>query len=491
MDQPINYQLDVQTPFQAALAGYQGGAAIRNDQQQQQQLEVQRQAQAQQQQLLSSLANNPNATGADYARVMTQIPGIAEPLQKAWAARSTEQQQSMVSDLSQWGAAIKNGAPQIATQMMNARADAMEQTAGGPTPESRAMRTNAQVVEAHPQFALGMIQAKLAAHPDGSKVATTLSALGGEKRAEDQAPFDLKKKQFDAETAEAEAKIKGAAADVAPRVEEQKLDAGTWNIANTKSQITERAQRLGLDRDKLSSETQTKLLELQQKFGELPEYVAKDVATATTDAISAQQSGARMNGLAAQIEAASADLGSGVTAKAGELWKKTFGSQNELTRLRAEFSRIVTPAAMAAYKTVASGSTSDKDIETAMVGVPKDTDSPERMAQFLRGAAKLQVYDSVLNNAKSEWLGAVRTLGKAKTDIEIDGVQVPAGTTFKNFTEQYVTKKVAEQTAASTVGGRGYMRFAAPAAAPATGGWGGVSAAPVVGVPGGGVTGAD
>lgn len=452
---PINYSIDVATPFAAALQGYQGGAAIRDDQAQQLAMHQKQQAALAQQQALTQLANNPNATGNDYGRVMTQMPALSEQLTKAWAARNADQQQSMVSDLSQWGAAIKNGAPQLAVQQMNARADAMEKAAGGPTPDSQAMRTNAQIAEAHPAFALGMIQAKLAAHPDGTKVASTLAALGKEDRDTALAPAELSIKK-------AEAGIKGAEATVAPT-------KVATDIANTQSQITDRAKRFGLDVDKLTSETQIKLQEMADKRGELPEFVAKDITSATTEALAAQQSSARMNQLAKQIEDASGELGSGVTAKTGELWKKTFGSQNELSRLRAEYSRIVTPAAMGAYKTVASGSTSDKDIETAMVGVPKDTDNPERMASFLRGAAKLQVYDSVLNNAKSEWLGAVRNLGKAKTDIDVDGVRVPAGTTFKTFADQYVAKKVAEQTAASVLPSRGYMRFATPELGGATG----------------------
>lgn len=447
---PINYSIDVATPFQAALQGYQGGAAIRDDQAHQQAIQQKQQAMQAQQQILTQLANNPNATGNDYGRVMTQMPQLSEQLTKAWAARNAEQQHSMISDLSQWGSAIKNGAPQIAVQAMNARADAMEKAAGGPTPESQAMRTNAQVAEAHPAFALGMIQAKLSAHPDGSKVATTLSALGKEDREAAIAPAEQAIKR-------AEAGIKGAEAAVAPT----KL---ATDIANVQSQVTDRAKRFGLDSDKLTTETQIKLAEIAQKNGELPEFVAKDVSAATTEAMAAQQSAARMNQLATQIEGAVGELGSGVTAKTGELLKKITGNQNEITRMRAEFSRIVTPAAMAAYKANASGSTSDKDIETAMIGVPKDTDNPERMASFLRGAAKLQIYDSVLNNAKSEWLGAVRNLGKAKNDIEIDGVRVPAGATFKTFADQYVQKKVAEQTAASVLPSRGYMRYAAPAA---------------------------
>lgn len=446
---PIDYSLNVATPFQTAMQGYQAGAAIRDDQAQQAALQQQKQASLAQQQMLSQLANNPNATGNDYGRVMTQIPALSEQLTKAWAARNADQQQSMVSDLSQWGAAIKNGAPQLAAQQMTARADAMEKAAGAPTQESQAMRTNAQLVEAHPAFGLGMIQATLAAHPDGTKVATTLATLGKEQRDEALAPAELATKT-------AESKIKGADAAVAP----VKV---TTDIANVQSQIAERAKRLGLDTDKLTSETQVKLAELAQKNGELPEDVRKDINGATTDAIAAQQSADKMNNLADRIE--KAGLNSGLDANIDETVKRLTGNQNEMTRIRSEYSRMVTPAAMAAYKKVASGSTSDKDIETAMVGVPSSSASAETMASFLRGTAKLQVYDSVIANAKSEWLGAVKSLTKASKDIEIDGVQVPAGTTFKNFVDQYVPRKVTDKTNDAVIKNSPYAQFAAPAPA--------------------------
>lgn len=446
---PIDYSLNVATPFQAAMQGYQSGAAIRDDQAQQAALQQQKQSALAQQQMLSQLANNPNATGNDYGRVMTQIPALSEQLTKAWAARNADQQQSMVSDLSQWGAAIKNGAPQIAVQQMNSRADAMEKAAGGVTPASQAMRTNAQLVEAHPAFGLGMIQATLAAHPDGTKVATTLATLGKEQRDEALAPAELATKN-------AESKIKGADAAVAP------LKVST-DIANVQSQIAERAKRLGLDTDKLTSETQVKLAELAQKNGELPEDVRKDINGATTDAIAAQQSADKMTDLAGRLEKEGG--GFGIASSASEWIKKATGNQNEMTRLRAEYNRIATPAAMAAYKKVASGSTSDKDIETAMVGVPKDNADASTMASFLRGAAKLQVYDAVIANAKSEWLGAVKSLTKSPRDIEIDGVQVPAGTTFKNFVDQYVPRKVTDKTNDAVIKNSPYAQFAAPAPA--------------------------
>jgi hypothetical protein len=442
---PIDYTQEVQTPFQSTLQGYAGAAQVRNDQQQQAAMLAQQAAAQRQQQLLTSLASNPKATADDYASVMTQIPSLSEHLGRAWSAKNTAQQQAQASDLLQWGSALKQGRPDVVVDMLNRRADAME-ASGGQTPESKALRIHAQTVEAHPEFALGQIQAMLSANPNGKDAANTLAAFGTEKRAEDVAPVDL-------ETKRAEAKIKGADATTA-------LEKNVWDIANVKSQIGDRSSRLGLDRDKLTTDTQLKLTELQQKFGELPEFVAKDVNAAATEAMAAEQSAKKMIDLADRLEKEGG--GFGALSTAGEWIKRATGNQNEMTRMRAEYNRMVTPSAMAAYKQVASGSTSDKDIETAMTGVPKDTADAATMAAYLRGVAKLQAYDAVLNNAKSEWLGAVRNLGKSKTDVEIDGVKVPAGTTFKNFSDSYLKRKVGERTSAETIAKSPYAQFAQP-----------------------------
>lgn len=450
---PIDYSLHVATPFASALAGYQAGAAIRDDQANQVALQAKQQAAQQQQQLLTGLANNPNATGADYARVMTLIPSVAEPLQKAWGALSAEQSQTHLSDLSQWSSAIKNGQPQYAVDAMNARADAMEKTQG-PTPQSQALRANAGVVAAHPQFGLGLMTAQLAAHPDGTKVATTLASLGGEDRAEAQAPADLAKKNADALKA-------GVDATVANATVPAQIEKPTLENQKTVSDITTAASRLGLDRDKLTTDTQLALQEMKLKYGQVPEYVASGINSATTEAVASDQSATKMSDLANKLDAEGG--GYGGLSTAGEWIKKVTGNQNEMTRLRSEYNRIVTPASMAAYKQVASGSTSDKDIETAMLGVPSDTADAGTMASFLRGTAKLQRYNAVLSNAKAEWLGSVQNLGKAKTDIEIDGVKVPAGMSFKQFTDAYVPRKLAEKTNDAVIKSSSYAQFAHPA----------------------------
>lgn len=443
-----NYNIDVATPFQAALQGYQAGAAIRDDQAQQAAKQAALANQKAMQQDIGMVLRDPNASPSQFAALTLKYPAMKDQFKQANDMVSADQRQNFISHGTQVYAALAQDQPDIAKQLLTQRAAAMRNS--GDQKGAAAIDTISQMIDVDPKLARNMIAFKLNGMDD--KFAQSVSTLGQEGRAEAQAPVDLATKK-------AELAIKGADAAAAP------LKVST-DIANTQSQITERAKRLGLDTDKLTTETQLKLTELKAKNGDLPEYVAKDVNAAATDAIAAQQSAAKMTSLASQIEKESASqlggMSSGVAAQQWEFLKKTMGLQNETTRLRAEYSRIVTPAAMAAYKQVAAGSTSDKDIETAMVGVPKDTDSPERMVSFLRGAAKLQVYESALNNAKSEWLGAVRTLGKAKTDTEIDGVKVPAGMSFKEFTDVYMPRKVIDTTNASVIKASPYAEFGAP-----------------------------
>ena len=268
---PINYSVDVAGPLQSAMQGYQFGAGIRDDQQKQVMQQQQMQAQLQQRQMLAQLANNPNATGADYARVMTINPALAEPLTKAWGALNAEQQATHLSELSQWGAAIKNGQPQVAHDMMVSKADAMDRQSGGASEKSQALRAAAGVVQAHPQFALGtMIIPQLAAHPDGGKVAGALAVLGKEGRDAALAPAALK-------TADAEAAIKGAEASTA--VDKNVL--GNQKTAADTAKTYEDIKTASLNRSLTSLDRQIAMADSETKRGELTvkrEQIAVELA---------------------------------------------------------------------------------------------------------------------------------------------------------------------------------------------------------------------
>lgn len=228
---PIDYTLDVQNPLQSVLQGYQAGAAIRNDQAQMRQQQLAQQQAQMRQQLLAGLAAKQNATADDYASVMTQLPDLAENLQKAWTTRNAAQQQAHANDLLQWGAAIKSGRPELAERQILERADAMEAANGGqPTPESKALRTNAQVLAQSPQFALGQIQAMLASNPNGKQAADALASFGSEQRAQELQPSAVTKAVADASTAQSTAQKTAIDAKYAEQNAVRDLEKKGWDI---------------------------------------------------------------------------------------------------------------------------------------------------------------------------------------------------------------------------------------------------------------------
>jgi hypothetical protein len=273
---PTDYNIDVQTPFQAALQGYQAGTAIRDDQIKQQQLVLAQQQQQRQQQMLQSLISNPNAGAKDYAAATLLMPQLKDNFKQAWEMKSTDQQQSGLKDISQYYAAVTSGRPDLAAQQMNARADAM-QAAGVPKNEVAALRAQAQVVQTQPELARSMMGMLLASIPGGDKVISGAATLGSEARAAEQGPADLAKKQ-------AEAGIKTAEAGVAPQ-------KSALDVANLAEDVeTKQAQRqiaaLNTQISQANSETQRGELilkrdELTQKLAEK----AKTEGSAAQDAI--------------------------------------------------------------------------------------------------------------------------------------------------------------------------------------------------------------
>jgi hypothetical protein len=435
----------VANPAQTFMQGLQMGNGIQQMDVQRQQQELALEQQKQQAQVLHNLLNKPNPTAQDYADATVAIPSLSAQFKQAHEMRNEAQQQADLQHSGQIFAALSNGQPGVASQLARDRATALRNS--GQEAAAKQAELGADMIDAHPDFARTLAGMKLSSTPGGDKVISSFASA-------QKMPDELRQTKADADLKVTQA-----------RNEPTKL---SLDLKNVQSQIDDRAKRYALDADKLTTDTQIKLQEMGQKFGEVPEYVSKEVTAAATDSIASDQSATRMLDLADKLEQAAPELGSGLTAKTSEWWKRVYGSQDELTRIRGDYARIVTPSAMSAYKKVASGSTSDKDIETAMTGVPSETADPATMASYLRGMAKLQVYDSVLSNARAEWFGSVRSLGKASKDIEVDGVKVPSGMTFKQFTDVYVPKKVAEQLGTKQtqqIQSRGYMKHAAPSGA--------------------------
>lgn len=414
---PINYTQDIATPFQSAMQGFQAGTAIQDTQFKQrarefelQQVQQQQQAaiaqQQQQREVINGLLKNPSASGDDYARAMVLVPGLEKQFKQAWEIKSKEQQQALLYDLSQWGAAIENGKPEVTSQAIRNRADATE-AKNGVTPETKAWRAQADSIDADPEFSGMMIKGMLAAHPDGKAVIDGLAALAKERRDAAKGPADLM-------TAKAEAKIKSAQAGVAVPMAQAELES---------KQATT---------DKTISETQIATANQLNKMPgiDIPESARKIVNDSALAAQTSREFANKAEDLATQILAADP---ASFLAGTQEWLKKATGNQGYISQLRNETNRMLAGDAMRTYRAAAPGNFSDSDLKQAMTGLPDENAPPAMMASYLRGVAKVQRYYAQIEDARAEWISQVGSPYKSNKDIEVTGIRVPRGTTFNEF----------------------------------------------------------
>ena len=442
--QPMNYMIDVKNPFQIALSGAEAGLGISNAMdkaaQQQQQLQTQKQMQSD----LGALASKPNPTAQDFAQITTKYPSLAEHFKNTWTMLNSDQQQTRLSQASQIFAALNAGQPEIASKLAADQATAFKNS--GQDKDAQAMDTLSQLITKSPETAKTSTGLLLSSVLGPEKFATTYSTLA--------------KLPSEVATGEATARQKTYEANNTPqRLELENRFKGS-EIRNLDSQIGDRAARLALDRDKLQTETELKLYELNQKGTTLEGDARKLVNDSVVGSVAAEQAAGQMNDLADRLQ--KQGTGYGAFSTASEWFKQATGNQNYMTELRNEYARIKNGQAI---KMLPPGSASDKDIQIAMKGFPPDTADTATMASFMRGMAKLNQLQSVTENAKAEWVNSVGHLGKPKTDITIDGIAVPAGSTFTDFASGYLSKKVEQkqtQAQQQAVPNRSYMRWANP-----------------------------
>lgn len=455
--EPINYNIDVQSPFQAALQGFQGGLAIRNAEQQaaaqKEQIVAQQAQRARQQQMQRELATvSQNPSTENIARISVAYPELSEQLKRSFDMTNPGEQAAKLSHGMQVYFALNSGKSDVAEELL--RKQALAEKNSGNTRAAQAATAMADSVKLNPQFVQANTGALLSAVMGPDKFSETFAKLGDEARKNALAPAEQEK-------AVAEASLKTTEAVTAP----EKIRVTNANI---RSEIANRIGRLGLDRDKLQSEMQLELYKLNQQKGTIPEDARKIVNSATMDAAVSAQGAAKLNSLATRVEEIGSSWGKFSSAKEG--LASLLGNETAYTDVRNEYTRLANSAAIKAFRSSgATGATSDKDIKFAMEGVPEATAKPERMAQFLRGMAKLQDLDAATQSAQAEWVSEVHSLAKAPRDIEVAGVKVPAGMTFDKFAQKVIERKVKENETMRTIQSAPYGSFAAPQQQGATG----------------------
>lgn len=409
-----------QNPFGSAMQGFALGNQVQQQQQQQQLAQQQIQAQMDQQRQyqsdISALLQNPNAGAKDFAGFQLKYPQFKDATKAPFEALSEDQRKNEVAFAGRAYSALNSGRKDLALSMMDDRLKAMENSGANPQ-QIAGLRGTRDLIDALPieqaRNAAGMYVATIS---DPKQASSIFGQLGQESRAQQLQPFKTEEARIGNVKTEAE-------------------------IANVRSQIAERTDRLGLDRDKFNLDFDAKLAELQQKGGvKLSAGMEKTQADSVGAATVAQQASDDAATLADQFR--NAGGGYGVGATLSEKLAGLTGSQDSLTQLRKRYIQIKNQAALSMLP---PGPASDKDISVIQSGFLPETADSKQIADWLNSFSKVQKAVAMRENAKADWISEVGNTGKANKDIEVSGIQVPAGTSFNDFLRRGLkTQEVAD-----------------------------------------------
>jgi len=276
---PIDYTLDVQSPFESALGGFRLGAGVAEIQAAQQRRELERKALEQAQTAQTELANlfkNPNATAADYERVAAFLPkDQAAIVTQGFERKTKEQQQADLRIGGEVYTAIKSGNIDVAKRRLTEKAIALRNS--GRESEAKAAEDSLELINLNPtgaQTTIGLYMARL---PGGKEFLESADKTLSTQRAEALQPSALTEARAKADEAVAKAITAQATATNAPAMAKADADLKAAQAAKaavdakfaeqiTLADLKKKAADLGLTNAQTGSAlAQTKKLGVETK----------------------------------------------------------------------------------------------------------------------------------------------------------------------------------------------------------------------------------
>jgi hypothetical protein len=242
---PINYAVDVQSPFEAALGGFKLGAGVAE-------VEATRAARERAltaQTALGDLFKNPNATAADYARVTAFLPkDQAAIVQTGFEAQTKEQQQNTLKEGTQVYTAIKSGNLPVAEMRLTERAKALREA--GKEKEAQGFDDLSNLIRMNPTGAQTTIALTLAALPGGKEFLENADKALSTQREEALAPAKLQEALGKATQEEQKAlnAVATAADDVKKAEAENKLAQAQADKAKVEALFAEEKAKTDLEK---------------------------------------------------------------------------------------------------------------------------------------------------------------------------------------------------------------------------------------------------
>jgi hypothetical protein len=450
---PINYALNVASPFEQAVQGLKLGATVSE-------MEAQRnQAQLKTQQQQAALAEQQrffgleNPTINDLMRYSAFIPPEqANAMRQQFELMGKERSQASLTRAQQVLSAVDAGNTQVASDLIRQYAETTT------NPQERQTYTTAlRVLETDPSAAFKIIGGAVAASPGGKELVETLAKASETRRQEALFGPGLREAEAKATSAEEKARQDGVAtefarplavasfgsaqskaikdasdASFADRLNQANLNERTWNVRNLQSQISDRSSRLGLDAQNIQSQIAERYANISDKLTSIPAGSQKLVNDSAVAASAAKQQAGQLNALATNLEKLGGGYGAVTSAK--EFLARSTGQQDYASQLRQEYVRLRNSSAI---QSLPPGPATDKDISLALSGFPPENADARYIASFLRGMAKLQDINAGVEGAKVDWLaGNKGVLTRANQDFIAGDYTVKAGETYADFAKR-------------------------------------------------------
>jgi hypothetical protein len=472
---PINYAVEVQNPFEAAIGGFKLGAGVAEAQAAQQARTLALEQQTKFQTGINDFFKKP-VEDRKYSDFDAILPYANKDqftaLQAITGNMTKERLDASKTFTTQALLALQNNPPKAA-QIIQERID-IEKDPN----QKRGLESILAMTYLDPKKSSEMLEfTGLAAFgEDWYKGLTTFRKGPSEvSSAVSKADKDLSDAIIAREKAKNAPEVEAADADIKKLQAEQErvkakfqtqtiladLDSKKWTTQNLKSQVGERDFLLQGKKELQDFQ----IAEIIQKIAksaapDISEGAKKEINALVMSSVDLRNSATSALNLANKIQTEGGGLGK-ITSFAQAINTAT-GQQDGFTQLRNEYNRLRNSVAI---KNLPPGVATDKDISLALEGLPPPTANADFIASFLRGTAKLQQYEAATKDAQTEWISSVGSLGNTRNDIQIGNTRVPKGTTYVEFQDRFMKRnadELSKQQAIDAIPTRGYMNYGKP-----------------------------
>jgi hypothetical protein len=136
------------------------------------------------------------------------------------------------------------------------------------------------------------------------------------------------------------------------------------------------------------------------------------------------------------------DPSSGVFAKGSELWKSVWGTENEVSSMRKDYTKMVNSFIINQLPT---GVASDRDVALIKDGYLPATANKDQIISFLGAMSRLQQDIAMQEEFRAAFLERSGGIQAANRPFEYNGVQFNEGDTLEDAYRTYINKKFPNQ----------------------------------------------